>query len=97
MWVFDLWLLLHIFFHPGLYNKTHIQSVYGAIRMKLKPGSIVIIDLFHRRISLYCPSHQMTVHVQLEVEKQQIWITVYMCMVKKRKKNLYKFWILQRE
>ena len=27
----DVWLLLYIFFYPGLYNKTHIQSVYTAI------------------------------------------------------------------
>ena len=33
---------------------------------------ICIINLFHWRISLYSPSHQMTVHVKLEVEKQQI-------------------------
>ena len=33
----------------------------------------------------------MTIQVQLEVEKQQIWITVYMCMEEKRRKNLYKF------
>ena len=25
------------FFYPGLYNKTHIQSIYSAIRRKLKP------------------------------------------------------------
>ena len=31
-------LLLHIFFRLGLYSKTHIQSVYSAIRKKLKPG-----------------------------------------------------------
>ena len=24
------------FFYPDLYNKTHIQSVYGAIRRKLE-------------------------------------------------------------
>ena len=34
----DVWLLLHLFFLPGLFNKTHIQSVYSAIRKKLKPG-----------------------------------------------------------
>ena len=38
MGVLYVWLLLHIFFHQGLYNKTHIQSIYSAIRRKLKPG-----------------------------------------------------------
>ena len=38
----------------------------------------------------------MTVHVLLVAEKQQIWMTVYVCVEKKerkkeRKKNLYKF------
>ena len=42
MGVLDVWLLLHIPY-PGLYNKTHIQSVYNAIRIKLKPGWKVII------------------------------------------------------
>ena len=28
----------NLFFLPGLHNKTHIQSVYCAIRRKLKPG-----------------------------------------------------------
>ena len=27
----DVWLLLYFFFHPHLYNKTNIQSVYTAI------------------------------------------------------------------
>ena len=37
MGVLDVWLLLYI---PslGLYDKTHIQSVYNTIRIKLKPG-----------------------------------------------------------
>ena len=48
------------FSYPGLYNKTHIQNVYSAIRRKLKPGKIVIINLFRQRISLYSSSHQMT-------------------------------------
>ena len=43
-------------FLSGLYNKTHFQSVYSAIKRKLKPGKIVIINLFRRRISLYSPS-----------------------------------------
>ena len=30
----------------GLHYKTQIQSVYIAIRRKLKPGKIVIINLF---------------------------------------------------
>ena len=37
--------------------------IYSAIRMKLKPGYIVIINLSRRKISLYSPSHLMTVHV----------------------------------
>ena len=36
MEVVDVWLLLYIPY-PGLYNKTHIQSVSNAIRRKLKP------------------------------------------------------------
>ena len=51
MRVLDVWLLLHIFSLSGLYNKTHVQSVYSSIRWKLKPGLIVIINLFRRRIS----------------------------------------------
>ena len=38
MLVLDELLLLHLFFLLGLYNKTHIQSVYSAIRRKFKPG-----------------------------------------------------------
>ena len=37
MGVLDIYLLLYISY-PGLYNKTHIQSVYSVIRRKLKPG-----------------------------------------------------------
>ena len=36
--LFEYRIYEHIFFHPGLYNKTHIHSVYSAIRRKLKPG-----------------------------------------------------------
>ena len=39
MQVLDVWLLLHIFFRPGLYNKTHIQRVYSAIRRIFIPDS----------------------------------------------------------
>ena len=81
MGVLDVWLLFFVPY-PGLYNKTHLQSVYNEIRRKLKPGYIVIINLFQWIISLYSLSHQMTSHVQFEVEKQQILITVYIyiCM-----------------
>ena len=81
MGVLDILLLLHIFFFPGLFNKTHIQSVYRVIRKKLKPGWIVIILLFRRRISLHSPSHQITKHVWLEVTKQETRITVYRCII----------------
>ena len=37
MGVLDMWLLLYIPF-PGLYIKTHMQSVYNAIKRKLKSG-----------------------------------------------------------
>ena len=37
MGVLDVWPLLYILY-PGLYNKTHIQSVYNAVRRKFKPG-----------------------------------------------------------
>ena len=33
MGVFDVWLLLYIPY-PGLYNETHIRSIYSAIRKK---------------------------------------------------------------
>ena len=37
MGVLDVWLLLYIPY-PGLYNKTHIQNIYNAMRRKLGPG-----------------------------------------------------------
>ena len=37
MGVLDVWLFLYILY-SDLYNKTHTQSVYSAIRRKLKPG-----------------------------------------------------------
>ena len=36
MGVLDVWLFLYSPY-PGLYNKTHMQTVYNAIRRKLKP------------------------------------------------------------
>ena len=62
MRVLGVWLLVYILY-PGLYNKTHIQSIYNEIKRKIKPGLIVIIDLFRRRISLYSSSHPMTSHI----------------------------------
>ena len=47
-------------FYPGLYKETHVQSVYSAIRRKLKPGWIIIINLFRQRISSKSPSHPTT-------------------------------------
>ena len=47
MGVLDVSLLLYIPY-PGLYNKTHIQSVYNVIRRKLKPIEIVIMKLFQQ-------------------------------------------------
>ena len=42
MGVLNILLLLYIPY-PGLYNKTHMQSVYNAIRRKLKPGYYTFI------------------------------------------------------
>ena len=59
MGVLNVWQLLYIPY-PDLHNKTHAQSVYNAVRRKLKHGQIVIINLFQQRISLYSSSQQMT-------------------------------------
>ena len=52
MRVLTVWLLLYILY-PGFYNKTHTQSVYNALRRKLKPGYIVIINLFWSSKSVF--------------------------------------------
>ena len=61
MGVLDVWLLSYIPY-PGLYDKTHIQSVYNVIRRKLKPGQIVIINFFQPKTSLYFSSLQINLH-----------------------------------
>ena len=39
MRVLDVWLFWHIFFHPGLYNKTYIQSVCSELHQMLYMAS----------------------------------------------------------
>ena len=59
--------------NSSLTNHIYIH-IYSAIRRKLKPSSIVIINLFRRRMLFYSPSRQMTLSVRLEFAKQQMWI-----------------------
>ena len=89
MGVLDGWLLLNIP-NPGLYFKTHIQSVYNAIRRKLKSRLIAIINLFRRKSII-------RLSVSLQDSTRLIWgwktanmdYSLYMCMKKKRgKKNI---------
>ena len=57
------------------YNKIHIQSKYSVIRWKLKPGQVVIVNLFQQRILLYSPSRQMTLYI-LYLKLQQFQVKV---------------------
>ena len=56
------------FIYPGLYNKTHRAST-----VKLEGNSNLVKLSLEIYLLLYSSSHQMTVHVLIEVEKQQIW------------------------
>ena len=70
-----------IFAFSGSYNKTHIQSIYNVTGRKLKPGSIVIINLFWERILLQTLSLQMTYTINLSVKNRKYGLQcVYICI-----------------
>ena len=64
---------------PARYDDD--DDIYNVIRRKLKPGWIVIINLFRRRILLYSPSRQMTFYIfDWRLRNRKYGITVHMCI-----------------
>ena len=78
-------------FHSGyIYDKTHIQSIYRPIRGKLKPGKVVIINSFRRRILLYSPSRQMTFYML------DLLFYFYLFILNLKEKNYFYLFIFSR-